>query len=139
MISGSILAWYERPSKRFVVLFLSVSEEETLSELCEFFRSTSLKNQTSDLPCKFRESDDLVLNKVLVRKIESGLAERITVKNDTSGEVSLLWEGDHEYWLECAEKVAPFLKSAGGHQYLMVRGANRGNVVLSYRERHVSW
>lgn len=118
-------------------LYLSAFREDVLLELRSFFDRLGQLPFTEllSLPfskCELRNDN---MKEILVARIESGATEKMRLKTSPSGEHSIVWFGDGEYWKEVSDKCAALLDRGSGHQYLIVRGYKSQNITLSYHER----
>jgi hypothetical protein len=72
--------------------------------------------------------------KLQLKVSKPGQAEQLHLfPSDEKAEL-IVWEGDSEYWQECADKCTALLDAGRGHQYLLIRGSEDQECTLSYQE-----
>jgi len=79
-------------------------------------------------------SDRSDSSSVLMRTLQNGMPERMSVEECSGAEYHLVWAGDSEYWAECIEKCTSLLEAGRGHQNLMMRHCGDQDIVVSYNE-----
>ena len=117
-------------------LTLNVSDEQALRRIAQAFREANVHDKPISF-LEFRTSAIGGPNSVYLVRINAGAHEKIQIENSGAGEIFVNWQGDSEYWLECAEKCEPLLESGSGRQYLMVRGSQNQMVTLSFCEKKI--
>lgn len=105
-----------------------------LSSLAKILVGLSAKGESETLENVRFDDSARVLIKLQLKVSKPGEAERL-YRIPPAGEVEvILWEGDSEYWQECAEKVVGLIEAGCGHQDLLIRGSENQQCTLSYCE-----
>jgi hypothetical protein len=82
------------------------------------------------VPCQRDDIASLILRSVIRRPVKA-----LELRALSSAGRSFVWSNVTDDWLECAEKLDPFLvDDAPGHQYLTIEGVDDALVEFCYKE-----
>jgi hypothetical protein len=136
------LALLETSGANRITLMLRFRSQESLTRFSALLNSISNSNgNLVDLSNAFQYQGDCVPQRTVLSRSKPGKAESLyfSLKHENPPGASsehvqvFIWEGDGEYWRECAEKCANLAEAKRGFQYLMVRGSESQQVEITLK------